>query len=140
MLFQNTLEHFLRQSVPECLSFQNARELIEGLGRPLELDTDGIWCALPKSFPEDFKFKCAGGKDYKISYPCVILNTLVAEKYKNDQYQRLVNKSSREYQTSTTMSIEFEVDGPYQVRHGGFLCGWCDHVACASLFYIADLP
>ena len=26
------------------------------LGRPLELDTDGIWCALPKSFPEDFTF------------------------------------------------------------------------------------
>lgn len=34
---------------------KRANELITKLGRPLELDTDGIWCALPKSFPEDFK-------------------------------------------------------------------------------------
>jgi len=24
---------------------------------PLELDTDGIWCALPGSFPENFKVR-----------------------------------------------------------------------------------
>jgi hypothetical protein len=35
---------------------------VEQLGRPLELDTDGIWCALPGSFPEMFKFKNANGK------------------------------------------------------------------------------
>ena len=28
-------------------------------GRPLELDTDGIWCTLPASFPENFVFKFA---------------------------------------------------------------------------------
>jgi DNA polymerase epsilon subunit 1 len=28
-----------------------ARELVERVGRPLELDTDGIWCILPSSFP-----------------------------------------------------------------------------------------
>lgn len=33
---------------------KRANELVSKLGRPLELDTDGIWCALPKSFPEDF--------------------------------------------------------------------------------------
>ena len=27
-----------------------ARELVEKVGRPLELDTDGIWCMLPSSF------------------------------------------------------------------------------------------
>lgn len=32
------------------------------LGRPLELDTDGIWCALPASFPENFKLKNKNGK------------------------------------------------------------------------------
>jgi DNA polymerase epsilon subunit 1 len=37
---------------------KRANELISQLGRPLELDTDGIWCALPKSFPEDFKVRC----------------------------------------------------------------------------------
>lgn len=36
---------------------QNARLLIEKIGKPLELDTDGIWCALPGSFPENFTFK-----------------------------------------------------------------------------------
>ena len=28
---------------------------VEQLGKPLELDTDGIWCALPGSFPEEYK-------------------------------------------------------------------------------------
>lgn len=36
---------------------QNARLLVERIGKPLELDTDGIWCALPGSFPENFTFK-----------------------------------------------------------------------------------
>ena len=31
-----------------------ARDLIEKIGLPLELDTDGIWCMLPLGFPEDF--------------------------------------------------------------------------------------
>ena len=34
---------------------QRANKLVEQLGMPLELDTDGIWCALPGSFPENFK-------------------------------------------------------------------------------------
>jgi DNA polymerase epsilon subunit 1 len=34
---------------------QRANELIGQVGKPLELDTDGIWCALPGSFPEEFK-------------------------------------------------------------------------------------
>lgn len=36
---------------------QNARLLVEKIGKPMELDTDGIWCALPGSFPENFTFK-----------------------------------------------------------------------------------
>ncbi len=43
---------------------QRACKLVEQLGRPLELDTDGIWCALPASFPEVFKFK--NGKTGKV--------------------------------------------------------------------------
>ena len=38
---------------------QRAARLVEQLGVPLELDTDGIWCALPKSFPENFKVRPA---------------------------------------------------------------------------------
>ncbi|CAN0378843.1 unnamed protein product [Scytosiphon promiscuus] len=30
---------------------------MDAIGRPLELDTDGIWCILPSSFPENFTFK-----------------------------------------------------------------------------------
>lgn len=36
---------------------QNAHKLVEQIGKPLELDTDGIWCCLPGSFPENFVFK-----------------------------------------------------------------------------------
>ena len=36
---------------------KRAREVVEGIGTPLELDTDGIWTLLPKSFPENFQFK-----------------------------------------------------------------------------------
>ena len=36
-----------------------ARECIEKLGRPLELDTDGIWCIFPESFPGNFQLKTA---------------------------------------------------------------------------------
>ncbi|CAJ0911133.1 12739_t:CDS:10, partial [Entrophospora sp. SA101] len=40
---------------------QTARKLIEKIGRPLELDTDGIWCMLPTPFPENFTFKLSDG-------------------------------------------------------------------------------
>lgn len=40
---------------------------VEQLGKPLELDTDGIWCCLPGSFPENFAFKNEeSGKTFKI--------------------------------------------------------------------------
>ena len=92
-----------------------ACQLVAQLGRPLELDTDGIWCTLPASFPENFKFKNKNGKDYKISYPGLMLNVLVAEHNTNDQYQTLVDPVTRKYETTSEMSIEFEVDGPYKV-------------------------
>ncbi|GAA0141587.1 DNA metabolism protein [Lithospermum erythrorhizon] len=94
---------------------QNARLLIERIGRPLELDTDGIWCALPGSFPENFTFKT---KDLKkkltISYPCVMLNVDVARNNTNDQYQTLEDVLNKKYATHSECSIEFEVDGPYK--------------------------
>ncbi|OVA03605.1 DNA-directed DNA polymerase [Macleaya cordata] len=94
---------------------QNARILVEKIGRPLELDTDGIWCALPGSFPENFTFKT---KDLKkkltISYPCVMLNVDVARNNTNDQYQTLKDPINKTYTTHSECSIEFEVDGPYK--------------------------
>lgn len=34
-----------------------ARSVVDGVGIALELDTDGIWCVLPKSFPEKIAFE-----------------------------------------------------------------------------------
>ena len=36
---------------------QRAAELVRRIGTRLELDTDGIWCALPGTFPENFKVR-----------------------------------------------------------------------------------
>ena len=45
----------------------------------MELDTDGIWCALPNSFPENFVIKTTSVKKPKvtISYPGAMLNIMV---------------------------------------------------------------
>lgn len=93
---------------------QMARELVERIGRPLELDTDGIWCMLPGTFPENFSFTLKNGKKLGISYPCVMLNHLVHGKYTNHQYQALVDPSTYKYETYSENSIFFEVDGPYR--------------------------
>lgn len=93
---------------------QLARQLVERLGRPLELDTDGIWCMLPAAFPENFAFKLKNGKKLNISYPCVMLNHLVHDKFTNHQYQDLVDSETHKYETHSDNSIFFEVDGPYR--------------------------
>lgn len=93
---------------------KRANELVSQVGRPLELDTDGIWCCLPSSFPEDFKFvHKSTGKTFKLSYPCAMLNVMVAEHNTNDQFATLVDPKRHIYETSSEMTIEFEVDGPY---------------------------
>lgn len=93
---------------------QMARQLVERIGRPLELDTDGIWCIFPQSFPENFSFTLANGQEFGISFPCVMLNHLVQQKFTNHQYQDLVNPKSFKYETHSENSIFFEVDGPYR--------------------------
>ena len=52
-------------------------------GRPLELDTDGIWCVLPASFPENYIIKTTNPKKAKvpISYPGAMLNVMVKVSY-----------------------------------------------------------
>ncbi|EER23247.1 DNA polymerase epsilon, catalytic subunit A, putative [Coccidioides posadasii C735 delta SOWgp] len=93
---------------------QMARELVERIGRPLELDTDGIWCMLPATFPENFAFTLKNGKKIAISYPCVMLNHLVHGRFTNHQYQTLVDPTTFRYETHSDNSIFFEVDGPYK--------------------------
>ncbi|KAG9322756.1 hypothetical protein KVV02_007016 [Mortierella alpina] len=92
---------------------QLARQIVEQMGQPLELDTDGIWCIFPQTFPENFSFKLKNGKKFPISYPCTMLNHLVHAKFTNNQYQVLKNPDEHEYETIEENSIFFEVDGPY---------------------------
>lgn len=47
-----------------------ARKLVEKIGKPLELDTDGIWCLIPSSFPENIVFKLKSGPKKKVRLPC----------------------------------------------------------------------
>lgn len=98
---------------------KQARELVEQVGRPLELDTDGIWCILPSIFPQNFKFKNRKGGTVTVSYPCAMLNADVHERYTNHQYQVLekagVDKATAtRYVTQSECSIFFELDGPYK--------------------------
>ncbi|KAN0061615.1 DNA polymerase epsilon catalytic subunit [Thecaphora frezii] len=93
---------------------QLAKDLVDRIGRPLELDTDGIWCMLPGVFPEDFNFTLANGKKFGISYPCTMLNHLVHEKFTNHQYHDLVDKETGRYEVHSENSIFFELDGPYR--------------------------
>jgi DNA polymerase epsilon subunit 1 len=93
---------------------QMARQLVEQLGRPLELDTDGIWCMLPGVFPEDFTFKLKGGKKFGVSYPCTMLNHLVHRQFTNHQYHELKDPKTGMYEVRKENSIFFELDGPYK--------------------------
>ncbi|XP_033110052.1 DNA polymerase epsilon catalytic subunit A-like isoform X2 [Anneissia japonica] len=92
-----------------------AREIVEQIGRPLELDTDGIWCVLPASFPENYVIKTTNPKKSKvtISYPGAMLNIMVRDHFTNDQYQELVDPAALRYEERSENSIFFEVDGPY---------------------------
>ena len=91
-----------------------ARQLVERIGIPLELDTDGIWCCLPKSFPDNIEFKMKGEKKpFIVSYPCSMLNAQTHHDCTNDQYHTLDEKS-QQYKIHSECSILFELDGPYK--------------------------
>ena len=62
---------------------RKAREIIEKIGRPLELDTDGIGCILPSSFPENFTFTTKKKETITVSYPNAVLNLMVKVRRRN---------------------------------------------------------
>lgn len=90
---------------------KGARELLEKVGKVMELDTDGVWCLLPKSFPQNYKVKMEGGGEVKVEFPCSMLNYLTHMKYTNDQYQ--FKDDTNTWITKKENSIFFELDGPY---------------------------
>ncbi|KAG8905443.1 DNA polymerase epsilon catalytic subunit [Tulasnella sp. 403] len=110
--------HSMEMAGITCLTgatiIQMARQLVEQIGRPLELDTDGIWCMLPGTFPENFKFQVNSGKPLAFSYPCTMLNHLVHAKFTNHQYHDLVDPEAGKWAVHSENSIFFELDGPYK--------------------------
>ncbi|MCQ2815864.1 MAG: DUF1744 domain-containing protein, partial [archaeon] len=92
---------------------KDARQFVERIGKPLELDTDGIWCCLPEGFPEEYKFKLKNKKTIKFSFPCTMLNMRTYEKYANPQFNYF-DKDTNQWKYRTEMSVFFEVDGPYK--------------------------
>ncbi|KAL6048727.1 DNA polymerase epsilon catalytic subunit [Balamuthia mandrillaris] len=96
-----------------------ARKCVESLGRPLELDTDGIWCLLPAAFPQNFAFQYHASDGKKrtrvFSYPCLMLNKLVRDKFTNHQYHIThPDDPSKLLEIKDECTVEFEVDGPYK--------------------------
>ncbi|GAU88460.1 hypothetical protein RvY_01155 [Ramazzottius varieornatus] len=93
---------------------KRARQIVEHIGRPLELDTDGIWCAIPKSFPDTFEVRMKDGNvKGSLNYPGAMLNVMVRDEFSNEQYQEF-DSENRKYTIRTENSIGFEVDGPYK--------------------------
>lgn len=113
-----------------AMLIQRAAKVVGGVGRLLELDTDGIWCVLPSSFPQKLPFQTKSGKKINVMYPCVMLNLFVHKEFTNHQYQDRMDSISsdstpggtgttkeqneyHEYATREECSIYFELDGPY---------------------------
>jgi DNA polymerase epsilon subunit 1 len=93
---------------------QMARNLFVKIGKPLELDTDGIWTLLPAGFPETFDIEFKDGSKSTLSFPCSMCNLLIYDAYKNTQYQMERPDKHMKFTTSTEMSIFFEIDGPHR--------------------------
>lgn len=96
---------------------KQTRHIVQGLGKGLELDTDGIWSAFPPNFPMNQTFIMKNGNKLTFSFPCVMLNENVDRGFANHQYHQL-NKDTGEYIVRKENSIFFELDGPY---HAMFL-------------------
>lgn len=92
----------------------HARDLLLKVGKPLELDTDGVWTLLPKGFPENFEVKFKDGKKEPLEYPCTVCNHIIYDKFNNPQYQSARTDKKYSYNTRNEMTIFFELDGPYK--------------------------
>ncbi|KAJ5074812.1 intein-containing DNA polymerase epsilon catalytic subunit a precursor [Anaeramoeba ignava] len=99
------------------LSVEKNNNFVCGFGGLLCHNTDGIWCALPNSFPEVLWFteqnEQKPPKKHRGLYPGMMLNYDVWRNFSNRQYQTL-KKSENKYSKTEECSIFFEVDGPYR--------------------------
>ena len=91
-----------------------ARILVEQIGRPLELDTDGIWCILPHHFSDIYNFDVDDGSQNKFEYSEIMLNADVYKNFSDHQYHTLKNSTTGFYETKSECFTFFEMDGRYQ--------------------------
>ena len=107
------------------------RDLVDGIGITLELDTDGIWCLLPDIFPLSYTFtlkpteeatqaqasndnsKSNGFKTLRFEYPTWVLNKAVFDRFKNPQFLSF-DIHLKEFKNETKNEIFFELDGPWE--------------------------
>ena len=90
------------------------REMVDGLGVTMELDTDGIWCLLPRLFPLRYSFLLKeSGKEFKFEYPTWVLNTETYVRFRNPQYLHF-NPEHRRFEQQIVNEVFFELDGPWR--------------------------
>lgn len=88
--------------------------MVDGLGVTMELDTDGIWCLLPLSFPLEYKFTLKdSGRSLKFEYPTWVLNTEVNRRFSNPQYLTF-DETNKRFKQETKNEVFFELDGPWR--------------------------
>jgi len=94
---------------------RDAERLCQDIGRPIEMDTDGIWTMLPGTFPENYMLRVKGKKKpIELEYPGSMLNLRTHKTYTNHQHQELIDGQKLQYKLTSECSIFFEVDGPYK--------------------------
>jgi DNA polymerase epsilon subunit 1 len=87
-----------------------AQILVEQISWPLKLDTDGIWCILPKSFPDVCTFKTVDDGIFRFEYPYIMLNADVHDHFAKHQKQTLTDPARGIYETRSECSFSKSMD------------------------------
>ena len=99
--------------------------------RPLELDTDGIWCVLPASFPENFQVhlrKMWGvEKNCKNAFKCNL--------------KELTTKKAYSASGPRSVTMHLPSSSPHLSCHSwSMACGVCPALSCHKIFLSVDFP
>ena len=108
------------------------RDLVDKIGITLELDTDGIWCLLPNTFPLNYTFTLKPEqqqtsssssnssssssrevKTLRFEYPTWMLNKAVYDRFKNTQFLSF-DPALHAFKKEIRNEVFFELDGPWR--------------------------
>ncbi|MHA1983285.1 MAG: 3'-5' exonuclease [Candidatus Hodarchaeales archaeon] len=104
-----------------------AANYLKGLGPITELDTDGVWIFIPKTFPTHFSLKIGkkdsnneeiiiGYKDETVNLLETILNYKMEKNFEHKNYWSNSHHSGIK-KTSSRNLFKFEQDGPYTFQY-----------------------